>query len=221
MAMKCGICQRNTIRNSAAPPVLTAAVRRRPPDERGSAPGTAPTSVASGRPPFHRRINDEIDHERREGERRGLQVHQHPEQHEARGRQDQAEHAGVECRDAAVGQRPHPGPPHQRVGVALVDLVERGRAPGHKRRAHHGGGHMGQVQRAGRAQVVTGRARRDDEHVEPAVWSARRSRRRCARTSSRVERRRRQPCARPSRARPGCAVRLKPDATGPQRGVRL
>ena len=39
-----------------------------------------------------------------------------------------AEHARVRRRDAAVRQRPHPRPAHQRVGVALVHLVERGRA---------------------------------------------------------------------------------------------
>ena len=46
--------------------------------------------------------------------------------------------------DAAVGQRPQPRAPHQRVGVALVDLIEDRRAAGHERRAGHGDRHLPQ-----------------------------------------------------------------------------
>ena len=45
--MKCGICQRNTIAKSAAPPNVMRPWDAVHPMSGGSAPGTAPTSVAS------------------------------------------------------------------------------------------------------------------------------------------------------------------------------
>ena len=46
--MKCGICQRNTIAKSVAPPSAMLPCDAVQPMSGGSAPGIAPTSVASG-----------------------------------------------------------------------------------------------------------------------------------------------------------------------------
>jgi len=45
--MKCGICHRNTIANSVAPPIARLPCDAVHPISAGSAPGTAPTSVAA------------------------------------------------------------------------------------------------------------------------------------------------------------------------------
>ena len=63
-----------------------------------------------------------------------------------------------------------PRAPHQRVGVALVDLIERRRAAGDERGAddrlrHRQRDPVG----AGRAEVVAGGAGGDDEQVEPRL----------------------------------------------------
>ena len=47
MAMKCGICQRNRMAKRAKPPASTAFVTAVHPISGGSAPGTAPTSMAA------------------------------------------------------------------------------------------------------------------------------------------------------------------------------
>ena len=47
MAMKCGICQTNTMAKSAQAPGVSAPRAAAHPIIGGSAPGTAPTSVAS------------------------------------------------------------------------------------------------------------------------------------------------------------------------------
>ena len=46
--MKCGICQRKTIPKSAQPPADSEPRPAAQPMSGGSAPGTAPTSVAAG-----------------------------------------------------------------------------------------------------------------------------------------------------------------------------
>ncbi len=46
--MKCGICQTNTIAKSAKPPIDTRPCDAAQPMSGGKAPGTAPTSVATG-----------------------------------------------------------------------------------------------------------------------------------------------------------------------------
>ena len=46
--MKCGICQRNTIANSAQPPGAMVPLAAVQPMRDGNAPGIAPTSVAMG-----------------------------------------------------------------------------------------------------------------------------------------------------------------------------
>ena len=70
-------------------------------------------------------------------------------------------------RDAAVRQRAQARAPHQRVGVALVHLIQHRRAAGDERRAGDGLGHRRRASSAaGAAEVVAGGARGDDEEVQ-------------------------------------------------------
>ncbi len=83
--------------NSVRPPAPTLPCDAVQPMSAGSAPGTAPTSVDGGRAQLHRRVNDQVDEERREGEHCRQQVG-------ARGQQQQAGNRQSEPEDARIGR---------------------------------------------------------------------------------------------------------------------
>ena len=177
--MKCGICQRNTIANSAAPPTLDAAVRRGPADERRQRAG-------HGADQRRRAACAASSACRRSGRSTSVasasaaasRFARAREQHEAGSRRAPARRARASAaRHAAVRQRPQPRPPHQRVGVALVDLVQHRRAAGDERRARDRLRHRRQVgaTRGRRGSSPPRWSRRPGSSA--AAWSARRSRR--------------------------------------------
>ena len=140
--------------NSAPPPremLPCAAVQ---PISGGSAPGTAPTSVAERGPPLHRRVDRQVDDERRQREPAASQFARTASSTRPATRQRDAEDARVARRHAAVRQRAQARPPHQRVGVALVHLVEHRGAAGHERGSADRLRHRDQVGPAGPAKVV-------------------------------------------------------------------
>ena len=164
--MKCGICQRNTIAKSAAPPSGDAAVRRGPADQRRQRARHRADQRRERGPPLHRRVDGQVDDERREREAGRQPVRAHGEEHEARERQRDAEDARVARRHAAVRQRAQARPPHQRVGVPLVQLVEHRGAAGDERGAADRLRHRDHVGPARPAKVVARRAGRDDEEIQ-------------------------------------------------------
>src|SRR5262249_7610245 len=66
-------------------------------------------------------------------------------------------------------KRAQPRPPHQSVGVAFVKLIQHSRAAGHERRAGDRLRHRRRVDRPRGAEVVPGRARGDDEKIQPRL----------------------------------------------------
>ncbi len=167
--MKCGICQRNTMANSDQPPSDRRPVRRRPADERRQRAGNRADErgeTTSGASSACRR---QVDDERREREQRRERVRRHAQEHETGGcEQRRRTSARPPGRHAAVGQRTQSRPAHQRVGVALVHLIQHGGAAGDERgsarRCAIGSNRAGLG-----AEVVPGRARGDDERVQPRL----------------------------------------------------
>ena len=167
--MKCGICQQKHDREERRAAERDAAVRRGPADERRQRARHRTDQRRERRPALHRRVDDQIDDDRRERQQRGRDVGARGQQREPAGREPEAERRGFGRRDAAVRQRTRPRAAHQRVGVALVHLVQHGGAACHERRAGDGAGHGDEVQAARsarRAEVVARGAGGDDEKVE-------------------------------------------------------
>ena len=143
--MKCGSCQQNTIANSAAPLRSMLPCDAVQPISAGSAPGTRADDRRQRRAPLHRRVD------RRD--RSTASPAPAPPTASSRAPASSASPAAdsttpkiarVGRREAAGRQRPHPRPPHQRVGVAFVELIQHRRAGGDQRRPGHGFGHREQ-----------------------------------------------------------------------------
>ena len=143
-----------------------AAVGCGPPDERGQRARHGAHERGQGRTALERRVDREIDDERRERQPGGDQVPLCGQQREAGDRGRDSEEARIAWQHASVGERPASSAPHQRVGVALEDLIEHGSARGDERRARDGLQHRRRFGHARRPEVVAGRARGDDEEVE-------------------------------------------------------
>ncbi len=122
------------------------AVPGRPADERRQRAGHGADERRDRRAPLQRRVDGEVDDERRSGDaapRAALADSvRRPMPAAARTMPNDARFVG---RDAAVRQRPQPRPLHQRVGVALVHLVQHRRAAGDERGAGDGQRHRRQL----------------------------------------------------------------------------
>ena len=156
--------------NSVQPPSDDRAVRRRPADQRRQRARDGADQRRQRRAPLHRRVDDEIDDERGQREQRREHVGAEREQREhRRPTSASAEDPRVGRRHAAVGQRPRARAAHQRVGVALVHLIQHRRAAGDQRGAGDRCAIGSSPDRAGARQVVPGRARGDDQQVQPRL----------------------------------------------------
>ena len=141
-------------------------MRSGPPNHRRKRTRNRADERRQRRAALHRRVDEEIDDERRERERCRQPAGAHREHRETGHRQRDAERARIGCRHAAVGKRTQTRAAHHRVGVALGYLVERRRAACDERCSGDGLRHRDQVRAARRAEVIPGRAARDDQKVQ-------------------------------------------------------